>query len=447
MSLIVDVRAREVLDSRGNPTVEADVMLESGSFGTAIVPSGASTGVHEAVELRDGDKNRYLGKGVQKAVRNVVDVLAPQIIGLDAVEQALIDKILIDADGAPNKSKLGANAVLAVSMAVAKAAADFCELPLYRYLGGVGANVLPVPMMNVMNGGAHANFNIDIQEFMVVPVGAKKVAEAVRWCSEIYHTLKSILKQKGLATAVGDEGGFAPKLSANAQALELISQAVMDAGFRLGVDVCFALDPAASEFFDAKTRKYNLASEKRQLTGEQMIAYWEGLLKSFPILSIEDGFAEDDWDTWVLMTAKWGGRMQIMGDDLLVTNTKRLATALKRKAANSILIKMNQIGSISETIETVNMAQHAGWTTIISHRSGESEDSTIADLAVAMRSGQIKTGAPCRSDRNAKYNRLIRIEEELGAVAIYPGWDAFPLAVQPATKGDKTAKPGKGKKS
>jgi enolase 1/2/3 len=424
--LIESVMGREILDSRGNPTVEVEVVLLDGSKGRAAVPSGASTGVHEALELRDGDKSRYLGKGVRKAVENVNDTIAEELSGWDATEQKLIDTILLELDGTPNKSKLGANAMLGTSLAVAKAAAASVGLPLYRYLGGVYAHVLPVPMMNILNGGAHTGWqSTDAQEFMVMPLGAESFAEGLRWSAEIYHALKSVLKERGYTALVGDEGGYAPALKANSEAVEVILIAIEKAGYKAGEQVGIALDPAASELFDDDTRLYNLRKEGRKLTGEQMVAFWKSWVDQYPIVSIEDGLAQDDWESWVLMTRELGGRIQIVGDDLLVTNPERVRRAIKDKAANALLVKLNQIGTLTETIEAVETCHRAGWRAVTSHRSGETEDTTIADLAVALNMGQIKTGAPARSDRVAKYNQLMRIEEELGDTAKYAGWDAL----------------------
>ncbi len=425
MSIITDVFARQILDSRGNPTVEADVLLADGSSGSAAVPSGASTGEHEAVELRDGDKHRYLGKAVTQAVANVNDKIAPEIVGMDATDQVNIDQTLIDLDGTENKSKLGANAILAVSLAVARAGADAVALPFYQYLGGVNARTLPVPMMNFINGGSHADNNVDVQEFMIMPVGAPTFTEAVRWGSEVFHTLKSILKDKGLSTAVGDEGGFAPNLGANHEAIEIILQAIEKAGYIPGENISLALDPAASEFF--KDGKYNLASEKKILSADEMIAMYRDWINRYPIISIEDGLAEDDWDGWGRLTAALGGRIQLVGDDIFVTNTRRLATGIEKGIANSILIKLNQIGTLTETLDCIEMAKRAGYTSVISHRSGETEDTTIADVAVATNAGQIKTGSMSRTDRVAKYNQLMRIEEELEGAARYAGQRAFNL--------------------
>lgn len=425
MSVITDVFAREILDSRGNPTVEVEVYLEDGSMGRAAVPSGASTGAFEAVELRDGDKGRYMGKGVEKAVDNVNEIIAPELEGWDAYDQIGIDKMMIALDGTHNKGKLGANAILGVSIAVAKAAAESTGLSLYEYIGGTNAKTLPVPMMNIMNGGAHADNNVDIQEFMVMPVGATSFKEALRWGAEIYHTLKSVLKSKGMATGVGDEGGFAPNLPTNEDALKVIMEAIEKAGYKPGEQIKLALDVAANELFDEKTGKYTLASEGREFTAAELVDYYAGLVEKYPIISIEDGLAEEDWSAWKLMVEKLGNKIQIVGDDLYVTNTERLAKGIKEKASNSILIKLNQIGSITETLDAIEMAKRAGFTTISSHRSGETSDSTISDLAVAMNTGQIKTGAPARTDRVEKYNQLLRIEEQLGDNAVYAGMSAF----------------------
>ncbi len=425
MSTILSVYGREVLDSRGNPTVEVEVMLDDGSFGHAIVPSGASTGAFEAVELRDGDKGRFLGKGVLKAVENVNDSIAPEILGMDATDQRSIDMTLIALDGTPNKARLGANAILGASLAVAKAAAESTELTLYSYVGGANAHTLPVPMMNILNGGAHADNNVDLQEFMVMPVGAPSFAEGLRWCAEIYHTLKKVLHDRGLGTGVGDEGGFAPNLSSNEEALEVIVEAVRAAGYVPGDQIRFALDPASTEFFDADRGVYVLAGEGRELTPAEMVDYYAALVDRYPIVSIEDGMAEDDWEGWKMLTDRLGKKIQLVGDDLFVTNTERLAKGISMGVANSILIKLNQIGSLTETLDTIEMAKRAGYTCVISHRSGETEDTTIADIAVAVNAGQIKTGAPARSDRVAKYNRLLRIEEELADSGSFPGMDAF----------------------
>ncbi len=425
-TLIESVMGREILDSRGNPTVEVEVFLLDGSSGRAAVPSGASTGVHEALELRDGDKSRYLGKGVLKAVENVNSLISEELSGWDATEQKLIDTILIDLDGTPNKSKLGANAMLGTSLAVAKAAAASIGLPLYRYIGGVYAHLLPVPMMNILNGGTHTSWqSTDAQEFMVMPLGAPSFAEALRWSAEIYHTLKSVLKERGYTALVGDEGGYAPALKANSEAVEIILTAIEKAGYKAGEQVSIALDPAASELFDEETRTYNLRKEGKKLTGEQMVAFWKSWVDQYPIVSIEDGLAQDDWESWQLLTREVGSRIQIVGDDLLVTNPERVRRAIKEKAANALLVKLNQIGTLSETIEAVETCHRAGWRAVTSHRSGETEDTTIADLAVALNMGQIKTGAPARSDRVAKYNQLLRIEEELGETAKYAGWSAL----------------------
>jgi len=420
---IEDIVAREILDSRGNPTIEVEVYLDTGDVGRAAVPSGASTGAHEALELRDGDPNRYGGKGVQKAVENVQTLIADEIVGWDALDQVGIDRLLVELDGTPNKGRLGANATLGVSLAVAKAAAAALDLPLYRYLGGVYAHLLPVPMMNILNGGKHAAESTDFQEFMIVPAGAPSFAEALRWGAETYHALKAVLKQRGYNTNVGDEGGFAPSLKSNEEAVEVILAAIERAGYRPGEEIFLALDPAASEFYE--DGKYRLAREGRTLTGEEMVAFWENWVSRYPILSLEDGLAEDDWEHWQLLQARLGDRIQIVGDDLLVTNVERLRKAIALRAANSILIKLNQIGTLTETISAVETARQAGWTAVISHRSGETEDTTIADLAVALNVGQIKTGAPCRTDRVAKYNQLLRIEEELGESARYAGLGAF----------------------
>ncbi|HIZ77192.1 MAG TPA: phosphopyruvate hydratase [Firmicutes bacterium] len=423
MSIIVDVNAREVLDSRGNPTVEVEVFLEDGTMGRVIIPSGASTGAHEAVELRDGDKDRYLGKGTLKAVTNVLTVIAPAVTGMSVFEQALLDKTLIELDGTPNKGKLGANAILGVSLAAAKAAAEYVGMPLYQYIGGCNAKELPVPMMNILNGGKHADNNVDIQEFMIMPVGAGSFAEALRMGAEIYHNLKKVLKEKGLLSGVGDEGGFAPNLETNEEALAVIVEAIEKAGYVPGNDVRLALDVASTEIY--KDGKYHLAGENAVKTSEEMVEYYEYLCGKYPIISIEDGLAEDDWDGWKLMTEKLGKKIQIVGDDLFVTNPQRLAKGIETNTANAILIKVNQIGTLTETLDAIEMAKRAGYTAVVSHRSGESEDSTIADLAVAVNAGQIKTGAPCRTDRIAKYNQLLRIEEELDDVAQYRGLNVF----------------------
>jgi len=413
------ILAREILDSRGNPTVEVEVVLLGGAWGRAAVPSGASTGVHEALELRDGDKRRYSGKGVLQAIANVNDVIADELFGWDATDQAGIDARLLELDGTPNKEKLGANGMLGVSLAVARAAANALQMPLYRYIGGVHAHVLPVPMMNILNGGKHAVDGPDLQEFMVMPVGAPTFAEALRWGSEVYHALKAVLKVKGYSTSVGDEGGFAPSLRANEEAVEVILEAVERAGYKPGEHIRIALDPAASEFFE--DGKYVLKKEGRTLTGAEMVDFYADWVKKYPIISIEDGMAEDDWDGWQLLTQKLGSKVQLVGDDLYATNVNRLSQGIKLKASNSILIKPNQIGTLTETMAAIQMAQQAGWTAVVSHRSGETEDTTIADLAVATNAGFIKSGAPCRSERLAKYNRLLKIEEELGRAAQYPG--------------------------
>jgi enolase len=425
-SIIEDVIGREILDSRGNPTVEVEIYLMDGSIGRAAVPSGASTGVHEALELRDGDKSRYLGKGVQTAVENVNGEIADALIGWDALEQKAIDEMLIELDGTPNKSKFGANAILGASLAVAKAAASAVGLPLFRYIGGVYAHILPVPMMNILNGGAHTGWqSTDAQEFMVMPLGAESFAEGLRWGAEIYHALKSVLKARGYTALVGDEGGYAPALKANSEAVEVILEAISKAGYKAGEQVAIALDPAASELFEEDTRLYNLRKEGRKLTSEEMVAFWKSWVDQYPIVSIEDGLAQDDWGGWQLMVKELGDRIQIVGDDLLVTNPERVRRAIKDKAANALLVKLNQIGSLTETIEAVETCHRAGWRAVTSHRSGETEDSTIADLAVALNMGQIKTGAPARSDRVAKYNQLLRIEELLGDSAAYAGWAAL----------------------
>jgi len=423
MTSIEHVQAREVLDSRGNPTVEVEASLECGASGRVIVPSGASTGEHEAVELRDGDPKRFGGKGVLKAVSNVNEIIAPEVIELDALDQIYIDKLLCELDGTPNKGKLGANAILGVSLAVAKAASEALGIPLYQYFGGVNAKVLPVPMMNLLNGGKHADNNVDIQEFMVVPVGLGSIREAVRAGAEVFHALKKILGERGLATSVGDEGGFAPNLASNREALEVLVAAIEKAGYRPGNEVALAIDAAASEFY--KKDGYHLAAEGKVLDAEGMIRFYEGLVGDFPIISIEDGLAEDDWQGWKLLTDRLGGRIQIVGDDIFVTNTKRLARGIEEGVANSILIKLNQIGTLTETLDAIEMAKRASYTSVISHRSGEAEDTTIAHVAVATNVGQIKTGSVSRTDRVAKYNELMRIEEELGEVALYAGPSAF----------------------
>lgn len=423
MSNIADVFGREILDSRGNPTVEVEVVLEDGSFGRAAVPSGASTGAFEALELRDSDSARYGGKGVGVAVRNVNEIIAPGIVGLDATDQRLIDETLLALDGTDNKSALGANAILGVSLANARAAAESTGLTLYSYIGGVNAHTLPVPMMNIINGGAHADNNIDLQEFMIVPVGASTFTEGLRWCAEIYHTLKGVLREQGLGTSVGDEGGFAPDLKNNEAALEVISQAATSAGYTLGEQVAFALDPAMTEVY--RDGSYHLEGEGRTFSSAELVEYWADLVKRYPIISIEDGMAEEDWDGWKLLTERLGDRIQLVGDDLFVTDTRRLVRGIESGVANSVLVKVNQIGTLTETLECIETARRAGYTCVISHRSGETEDTFIADLAVAVNAGQIKTGAPARSDRVAKYNQLLRIEEELGESSRYPRQAAF----------------------
>ena len=426
MSYITEIHGREVLDSRGNPTVEVEVQLETGVVGQAIVPSGASTGVHEAVELRDGDKTRYGGKGVLKAVENVNTVLYEELVGYDALDQVAIDERMLALDGTENKGKLGANAILGVSLAVAKAAAADLQIPLYRYLGGVSARTLPVPMMNILNGGKHAANSTDFQEFMAMPVGASSFAEALRWGSEIYQSLKKVLHDGGYSTNVGDEGGFAPSLGGNVKAIEVILQAVEAAGLRPGEDVYIALDPATSELYDEASGLYKLPIEGKELSSEELVDLWADWAARFPIISIEDGMAEDDWDGWKLLYQRLGDKVQLVGDDLLVTNVKRIERAIHEKAANSLLCKVNQIGTLTESIDAIDMSQRAGWSAVVSHRSGETEDTTIADLVVAFNTGQIKTGAPARSDRVAKYNQLLRIEEQLGDTARYAGKSAFP---------------------
>jgi enolase len=423
---IESILGREILDSRGNPTVEVEVVLFDGSWGRAAVPSGASTGVHEALELRDGDKARYRGKGVSRAVENVNSSIAELVLGWDAVEQRAIDLALIELDGTPNKSRLGANAMLGTSLAIAKAAANSLELPLYRYIGGVHAHVLPVPMLNILNGGAHTGWqSTDAQEFMIMPLGAPTFTEGLRWGSEIYHALKDVLKARGYTALVGDEGGYAPALKANAEAVEVILEAISKAGYQAGEQVSIALDPAASELFDEKKGKYILRREGKELSGEEMVAFWKKWVEQYPIVSIEDGLAQDDWESWKLMTRELGDKIQIVGDDLLVTNPERVRRGIAEKAANALLVKLNQIGTLTETIEAVELCHRAGWRAVTSHRSGETEDSTIADLAVALNMGQIKTGAPARSDRVAKYNQLMRIEAELEETAVYAGWSAL----------------------
>lgn len=422
---IADVWAREVLDSRGNPTVEVEIVTEEGGEGRAIVPSGASTGVHEAVELRDGDKSRYLGKGTLTAVNNVNDIIAEEIIGCDPFDQPGLDKMLIEMDGTPNKGKLGANAILGVSLANARAAADEIGLPLFQYIGGVNAKVLPTPMMNILNGGSHADNTVDIQEFMIMPVGAGSFREALRMGAEVFHNLKSVLKAKGMNTAVGDEGGFAPNLSTNEEAIMVIIEAIEKAGYKPGADIRIALDVAASEFYDMEKKVYNLTGEGVTRTAEEMIDYYEMLADKYPIISIEDGLAEDDWEGWKKLTDRLGKRLQLVGDDLFVTNTERLAEGIEKGVGNSILIKVNQIGTLTETLDAIEMAKKAGYTAVVSHRSGETEDTTIADIVVGINAGQIKTGSLSRTDRIAKYNQLLRIEEMLGTSAKYAGMDAF----------------------
>ncbi len=423
MSIIEGILAREILDSRGNPTVEVEVILDDGAWARAAVPSGASTGIHEALELRDGDKSRYNGKGVLQAVENIAEIIAPELVGWEVTDQKGIDEMMIELDGTPNKSRLGANAILGVSLAVAKAAATDLDLPLYRYIGGVYAHVLPVPMMNILNGGKHAVDGPDLQEFMVMPVGAPSFAEALRWGSETYHALKSVLKSKGYGVGVGDEGGFAPSLKANEEAIEVILEAIVKAGYEPGKDIWIAMDPAASEIYE--DGKYNLKKEGRVLTSEEMVEFYAAWVEKYPIISIEDGLAEDDWEGFRLMTERLGDKIQIVGDDLLVTNTERIKKAIEMQAVNSVLIKLNQIGTLTETIAAIDMAHRHNWTAVVSHRSGETDDTTIADLAVALNTGQIKTGAPARIDRVAKYNQLLRIEEELGETARYAGMSAF----------------------
>ena len=425
MSVIELVYAREVLDSRGNPTVEVEVVLESGSVGRAIVPSGASTGAFEAVELRDGDKGRYLGKGVEKAVANVNEIIAPELEGMDAFDQPAIDTLMIELDGTHNKGKLGANAILGVSMAVARAAAEELGLPLFQYIGGVNAKQLPVPMMNILNGGEHADNSVDVQEFMILPVGAKSFKEGLRMGAEVFHSLKKVLGEKGLACGVGDEGGFAPNLGSNREALELIVEAIEKAGYKPGDDVRLGLDVAATEMYDKETKLYDLKHEGKKLTAEQMVDLYEEWVNNFPIVTIEDGLDEEDWDGWKILTDRLGKKVQLVGDDLFVTNTERLERGIEAGVANSILIKVNQIGTITETLDAIEMAKRAGYTAVISHRSGETEDTTIADLAVAVNAGQIKTGAPSRTDRVAKYNQLLRIEEMVGEQARYCGMNSF----------------------
>lgn len=420
------INGRQILDSRGNPTVEVDVILADGSFGRAAVPSGASTGIHEALELRDGDKKRYLGKSVTKAVKNVNSAIFDELVGTDATQQKKLDNLLLELDGTSNKSKLGANAILGTSLAIAKAAAASLGIPLYQYIGGVYAHVLPSPMMNILNGGEHTDWqSTDAQEFMIMPLGAPTFSEGLRWGSEIYHTLKSVLKDHGYTALVGDEGGYAPALGSNAEAVEIILEAVEKSGYKPGEDIAIALDPAASEFYEKDEDLYNLRTEGKKLSSEEMVAFWKDWVEKYPIVSIEDGLAQDDWEGWKLMTAELGDKLQIVGDDLLVTNPERVRRGIQEKACNSLLVKVNQIGSLTETIESVQACHRAGWTAVTSHRSGETEDSTIADLAVALNTGQIKTGAPARSDRVAKYNQLLRIEEQLGDMAEYAGWTPF----------------------
>ena len=425
MATIIDVFGREILDSRGNPTVEVEVVLDDFAAGRAAVPSGASTGAFEAVELRDGDSERYLGKGTLKAVSHVNEEIADALIGMEAEDQRGIDAVMLELDGTENKGNFGANAILGASLAVAKAAAESAELPLYKYVGGVNANMLPTPMMNILNGGEHADNNVDFQEFMIMPVGADSFAEALRWCAEIYHTLKKVLHEAGLGGGVGDEGGFAPNFTTNEEPLKYIVEACEKAGYKPGSDIMFAMDPASTEFYNAETGKYVLAGEGRELTSAEMVDYWAALVEKYPIISIEDGMAEEDWDGWKALTDRIGDKVQLVGDDLFVTNSKRLAKGIELGCANAILIKVNQIGSLSETLDAIEMAKQAGYACVMSHRSGETEDTTIADLAVALNTGQIKTGAPCRSDRVAKYNQLLRIEEELDSQAQYAGLNAF----------------------
>ncbi len=425
MGTIIDVFGREILDSRGNPTVEVEVVLDDYATGRAAVPSGASTGAFEAVELRDGDSERYLGKGTLKAVAHVNEEIADALIGMEADDQRGIDAIMLELDGTENKGNFGANAILGASLAVAKAAAESAELPLYKYVGGANANMLPTPMMNILNGGEHADNNVDFQEFMIMPVGAASFAEALRWCAEIYHTLKKVLHEAGLGGGVGDEGGFAPNFTTNEEPLKYIVEACEKAGYKPGSDIMFAMDPASTEFYNAETGKYVLAGEGRELTSAEMVDYWEALVQKYPIISIEDGMAEEDWDGWKALTDRIGDKVQLVGDDLFVTNPKRLAKGIELGCANAILVKVNQIGSLTEALEAVQMAKQAGYACIMSHRSGETEDVTIADLAVATNAGQIKTGAPCRSDRVAKYNQLLRIEEQLGDSGQYAGMKAF----------------------
>ena len=425
MGVIVDVFGREILDSRGNPTVEVEVVLDDGSMGRAAVPSGASTGAFEAVELRDGNKERYLGKGTLNAVEHVNAEIAEALYGFESEDQRGIDYALLEVDGTENKGNLGANAILGASLAVARATAESLQVPLYKYVGGANAHLLPTPMMNILNGGVHADNNVDFQEFMIMPVGAPTFREGLRWCAEIYHTLKSVLHDAGLGGGVGDEGGFAPNLKTNEEPLKYIMQACEKAGYKPGTDIMFAMDPASTEYYDAQREMYVLAGEGVEYTREQMVGYWEALVDKYPIISIEDGMAEEDWEGWKMLTDRIGNRVQLVGDDLFVTNSKRLAKGIELGCANAILIKVNQIGSLTETLEAIEMAKQAGYACVMSHRSGETEDTTIADLSVACNTGQIKTGAPCRSDRVAKYNQLLRIEEELGDSAQYAGMNAF----------------------
>jgi len=421
MSYIVEIKARQILDSRGNPTVEVDVLTDEGAMGRAAVPSGASTGIHEAVELKDNDKKKYLGKGVLKAVKNVNTLIADNIVGFDVTAQAAIDQVMIELDGTPNKAKLGANAILAVSMAVAKAAAEEASLPLYRYIGGTNARTLPMPMMNILNGGAHADNKIDFQEFMIMPIGAPSFSEGLRWGVEIFHQLKSTLKKKGYSTNVGDEGGFAPNIQSNEEAIETVLEAITAAGYKAGTQIAIAMDAANSELWNAKKKKYVFhKSSGKEMSSDQLVKYWESWVKKYPIVSIEDGMAEDDWAGWKNLTETIGSKCQLVGDDLFVTNVTRLQTGIDKKIANGLLVKVNQIGTLTETINAVSLAQHNGYNTIMSHRSGETEDTTIADLAVALNCGQIKTGSASRTDRMAKYNQLIRIEEQLGETGLFP---------------------------
>ena len=421
MSYIVEIKARQILDSRGNPTVEVDVLTDEGAMGRAAVPSGASTGIHEAVELKDNDKKKYLGRGVLKAVKNVNTLIADNIVGFDVTAQAAIDQVMIELDGTPNKAKLGANAILAVSMAVAKAAAEEAGLPLYRYIGGTNARTLPMPMMNILNGGAHADNKIDFQEFMIMPIGAPSFSEGLRWGVEIFHQLKSTLKKKGYSTNVGDEGGFAPNIQSNEEAIETVLEAITAAGYKAGTQIAIAMDAANSELWNAKKKKYVFhKSSGKEMTSDQLVKYWESWVKKYPIVSIEDGMAEDDWAGWKNLTETIGSKCQLVGDDLFVTNVTRLQTGIDKKIANGLLVKVNQIGTLTETINAVSLAQHNGYNTIMSHRSGETEDTTIADLAVALNCGQIKTGSASRTDRMAKYNQLIRIEEQLGETGVFP---------------------------